>query len=65
MSIDYQSPWMNTELKLLREMVRNFLAVSYTHLDVYKRQVPRRRRAGTSSVVEHDQPSMTLSLINT
>ncbi len=25
MSIDYQSPWMNTELKLLREMVRNFL----------------------------------------
>lgn len=25
MSIDYQSPWMNTELRLLREMVRNFL----------------------------------------
>jgi acyl-CoA dehydrogenase len=25
MSINYTSPWMNTELKLLREMVRNFL----------------------------------------
>ncbi len=25
MSIDYQSPWMDSELKLFREMVRNFL----------------------------------------
>lgn len=45
MSIDYQSPWMNTELRLLREMVRNFLETE---------SVPNQEKWATQGYIDRD-----------
>jgi len=58
-SVNPQYPYLKAVLSLLQGtvgIVPTLRAVSYTHLDVYKRQVPEHGNAGEDGAEEHRHP---------